>query len=79
MIYRNHWEIELTNHATLRAIEKEIFPDMIEATIKGGRIKEFGKTHVKFIKEYKRGTVICVGIKRGGNKIDILTIEWGFI
>jgi hypothetical protein len=75
MIYRNKWEIELSDHAIRRAIERNIHPDMVIATIKGGIIEEFGKNNVRFIKKYKRGTVICVGTKRGGNKIDILTIE----
>jgi len=47
---------------------------MVEATIKGGKIKRFGKNNVKFIKNYKNFTVICVG-EIISNKIKILTIE----
>jgi hypothetical protein len=77
MIYRNRWEIEILTHAAIRARQRGILGDVIEATIKGGKLEEFGKNYIKFVKEYKRGKVVCVGEKKGINKIDILTIEWG--
>ena len=49
---------------------------MIEATLKGGKIKRFGKNNVKFIKKYKKFTVICVD-EIVGDKIKIVTIERG--
>ena len=70
------YEIEIKRHAFIRALEREITPDMIEATLKGGKIKRFGKNNVKFIKKYKKFTVICVD-EIVGDKIKIITIERG--
>ena len=47
---------------------------MIEATLKGGKIERFGKHNVRFIKDYKKFIVICVG-QMIGTKIKIFTIE----
>jgi len=68
------YDIEIKRHAFIRAMERGITPDMIEATLKGGRIKRFGKNNVKFFKEYKNTTVICVD-EIIGTKIKIVTIE----
>lgn len=68
------YEIEIKRHAFIRALEKGITPDMIEATIKGGKIEQFGKSNVKFVKKYKRFTVVCVD-EIAGYKIKIVTIE----
>lgn len=68
------YEIEIKRHAFIRAMQRGITPDMIEATLKGGRIKRFGKNNLKFFKTYKRFTVICVD-QIIGNKIKIVTIE----
>lgn len=68
------YDIEIKRHAFIRAMERNVTPDMIEATLKGGRIKKFGKHGIKLFKEYKRFTVICVG-HMIGTKIKILTIE----
>ncbi len=68
------YNLEIKRHAFIRAMERGVSPDMIEATIKGGRIEAFGKNYVKFIKRYKRCTVICVG-ERIGLNIKIITIE----
>lgn len=71
---RTKYEIEIKHHAFKRAMQRSITPDMIEATIKGGKIKRFGKNYVKFIHRYKKFDVICVG-EIAGMKIKILTIE----
>jgi hypothetical protein len=76
-IIRGKWEVQLTTHAIMRAKDKGIYPFMIYATIKGGRIKKFGKNYVKFIMNYKKGTVICVGERKSSNIIKILTVECG--
>lgn len=70
------YEIEIKRHAFIRSSERKITPDMVEATIKGGKIKRFGKNNIKFIKKYKRFTVICVG-EIIGTKIKIFTVEKG--
>lgn len=67
-------DIEIKRHAFLQALKRGIYPDFIEATIKGGKIKRFGKNYVKFIKSYKRFDVICIG-QIIGNIIKIVTIE----
>lgn len=72
----SQYSIEIRRHAFLRALEREITPDMIEATLKGGRIKRFGKRNVKFIKRYKNFDVVCVG-EIIGTTIKVFTVEKG--
>lgn len=50
---------------------------MINATVKGGEIKRFGKNYIKFVKRYKKGDLICVGEVKEIGKIKIFTVEWG--
>ncbi len=70
----NSENIEITRHAFIRALQRDITPDMVEATLRGGKIKKFGKNNIKFYKRYKRFTVVCVGEIKG-ETIKILTIE----
>jgi hypothetical protein len=77
MIYRNRYIIEISFHARKMAIERGVTFDMIESSIKTGRIERFGKNGIKFISRYKRGNVICVGERKFENYIKILTIERG--
>ena len=72
----SQYTLEISRHAFLRALEREITPDMIEATLKGGKIKKFAKRNVKFIKSYKDFDVICVG-EIIGTTIRIFTVEKG--
>lgn len=78
MIYRNKWEIQISEHAYRRADQRNVTGDMISATIRVGRIKWLGKDTIKFINRYKGGTLICVGKRKGGNRIKIITVEWRF-
>ncbi|HLD43308.1 MAG TPA: hypothetical protein VJB08_04980 [Candidatus Nanoarchaeia archaeon] len=66
--------VEIKRHAFIRAMERDVTPDMIEATLKGGKVERFGKHNVRFIKDCKRFTVICVG-QMIGARIKIFTIE----
>jgi hypothetical protein len=75
MINRNHYIIEISLHAQEMARERGITFDMIESTIKTGRIERFGKNGIKFISKYKRGSVICLGERKFGNYVKIITIE----
>ncbi len=75
MFARNR-EIWIKSHAIKRARQRNIDPLMIRATIKGGKIKKFGKDYIKFFKKYKKGIVICIG-EDIGSCIIIKTIEWG--
>ena len=68
------YEFEIRRHALIRAMQRGVTPDMVEATLKGGKIVRFGKNNLKFYKEYKRFTVICVD-QIIGAKIKIVTIE----
>lgn len=77
IISRHPWAFEISDHALRKAKERGIHSFMIEAAIKCGRIEHFGKNYMKFIMEYKRGKLICVGEKKACNLIRILTIEWG--
>ena len=70
----SQYEIEIKRHAFIRAMERGITPDMIEATIKGGTVKRFSKNNVKFIKKYKHFQVTCVD-EIIGHRIKIVTIE----
>lgn len=69
-----NYEIEIRRHAFIRAIERGVTPDMIEATLKGGKITRHGKGKFMFSKDYKRFTVICVD-EVCANIIRIVTIE----
>lgn len=77
MIYRNHWEIWLSKHAREQAWWRGITADMIEAALKTGEIEKLGKNRIIFKCKYKRGAIICVGERKSGNSISILTVEWG--
>ncbi len=68
------YEFEIKRHAFIRAMQRSVTPDMIEATLKGGKIERFGKHNVRFVKDYKRFEVVCVG-QMIGTTIKIFTIE----
>ncbi len=68
------YEFEIKRHALIRAMQRGVTPDMIEATLKGGSIERFGKNNVRFYKRYRRFTVICVD-EVCGDRIKIVTIE----
>jgi len=68
------YDFEIKRHAFIRAMERGVTPDMIEATLKGGKIERYAKHGIRFVKEYKRFTVICVG-QMIGTEIRIFTIE----
>mgnify|MGYP006287947069 CR=1 FL=1 len=74
MISTDRYEIILTRHAFIQADRRGITADMIEATLKGGKVYHFGKKNVRFVKRYKQMTVICVD-EIVGDKISIVTIE----
>ncbi len=71
---RTKYRFEIKRHAFIRAMQRRVTPDMIEATLQGGRVEYFGKNNVKFVQDYKRVVVVCVG-EIVGETIKILTIE----
>jgi hypothetical protein len=70
------YSIEISRHALLRALERGITPDMVEATINGGLLLRFAKNNIRLVKCYKNFKVICIG-EMIGNRIKIITIERG--
>lgn len=68
---RTKYIIEVKHHVFRRAMQRSINPDLIENTIKNGKIERFGKNHIKFISK----SIICIG-EISGLKLKILTIEW---
>ena len=69
-------EVVLSRHALLRARKRNILPDVVEATLRNGKIARFGKNLVKFRKKHREGSVICIG-EVFGECIIIRTICWG--
>jgi len=67
---RTKYDLEIKHHVFLRAMQRGITPDLIEITIKNGKIERFGKNYVKFTSN----SVICVG-EISGLKLKIITIE----
>lgn len=72
----SNYELEIRHHVFIRALERGIHPDLIEDTLKKGKIERYGKHGVKFISKGSKRTIICVG-QMIGNKIKIFTIEEG--
>lgn len=72
----HNYELKLTRHAFTRALGRGITPDILEATIYGGKIARFGKHGIKFARKYNTRTVVCVGLIEG-TKLKILTVEVG--
>jgi hypothetical protein len=70
------YEIVITRHAMIRALEREITPDMIHATIKGGNLSRFGRRNIRFVKDYGEFRMICVD-DIIGETIRIVTVEKG--
>ena len=70
------FEFEISRHAFIRAMERGVTPDMIEATLCGGKVVRHGKNRYKFCMKYSDFTVICVD-RVEGERIVIVTIEVG--
>lgn len=75
MISKNHWRIDVSRHALLAAAKRNITQDTIEATIRSGETRHFGKNGLKFVKRYKDRCVICVGEIKTYDRIKIFTVE----
>lgn len=70
------YNVEIKHHVFRRALERGIYPDLIEETILKGKIERFGKHGMKFISKGAKRTIICVG-EIIGTKLKIITIEEG--
>lgn len=76
-IYFCDKEILIRTHVFKRALERKLtVPEDILSTIKTGKIKRFGNNLIKFVKDAKKGTIVCIG-EEVGNCIIIRTIERG--
>lgn len=54
------YKIIITQHAAEQAYRRRIHEDIIEDTIQQGKMEYFGKNNVKFVKEYRKGTICCM-------------------
>ncbi|MFH1255774.1 MAG: hypothetical protein V1494_00640 [Candidatus Diapherotrites archaeon] len=54
------YHIVISRHAFVRAVQRRIHPDLIEDTVKTGKMKRFGKNNVKIEKRFKHYTITCV-------------------
>ena len=64
------YKIEIKHHTFKRALQRKINPDLIENTIKTGKVTKQGKNYIKFIGK----NIICIG-QISQDKIKIITIE----
>ncbi|HIH15964.1 MAG TPA: hypothetical protein HA252_01010 [Candidatus Diapherotrites archaeon] len=71
---KGNYEVLLKRHAFLRALQRQVHPGLIEATIETGRMVRFGKDRVKFVKRFREFTASCVD-EIVGHTIRIVTIE----
>ncbi len=63
------FEIEISKHAFLQAIKRDITPDLVENTLQTGKQTRFGKNYIRFTSK----KINCVGEIKG-MKIKIITI-----
>ena len=78
MIYpRGAWVFEISRHARAKACQKMITQDMINQTLASGEMAWFGKNYVRFRRRYGRRSVTCVGERKQGNVIKVMTVGWG--
>ena len=57
---KGQYRIIITRHATEQVYRRRIHENIIENTIQQGKMEYFGKNNVKFIKEFRRGTICCM-------------------
>ena len=70
------YEVEITHHAFKQALARGIHPDLIEDTLRKGKVQQFGKHGVRFVSAGSKRRIICVG-QIVADKLTIFTIEEG--
>jgi hypothetical protein len=76
-LFIHNRDVWFSTHAIKQAVAKKIdYPDRVFSAVCSGKMRRFGKNHVKFIKKSEKGSIICVGIDTG-QAIVIKTIEKG--
>ena len=71
---KGRYEIVIKRHAFLRALQRRIHPDLVEDVLESGKMVRFGRNRVKFVKRFRKFTVVCVD-EIVGQSIRIVTIE----
>ena len=72
----SNYDLVIKRHVFERAMERGIHPDLIENSIKKGKIYRFGKRGIKFVCKGSKRTIICIG-EISGCQLKIITIEEG--
>jgi|TARA_B100000315_G_C14050568_1_gene351692 hypothetical protein len=70
------YDVVIKRHVFEQAMKRGIHPDMIEDTVRKGKMQRFGKHGVKFVNKGSKRTIICVG-EITGTELKIITIEEG--
>lgn len=69
-------DVEIKRHVFVHALARGIHPDLIEDTLRKGKMERYGKHGVKFVSRGSKRTIICVG-QMVGTRIAIFTIKEG--
>ncbi len=72
----SRYQIEISRHAFIRALQRGIDPDAIEDVLQNGKIERYGKQGIKFVQRGSKRTLICIG-ELVNERIKIFTIEEG--
>ncbi|HLC79771.1 MAG TPA: hypothetical protein VJG83_05120 [archaeon] len=70
---KGKYEIIFMRHAILRAIERNITPDVVENAVMTGSFHRFGKNRMKIIKKLRKMQIVCID-EIIGNTIKIVSI-----
>ncbi|MBI2139167.1 DUF4258 domain-containing protein [Candidatus Woesearchaeota archaeon] len=70
------YDVVIKRHAFMRALERGVHPDLIEAALQKGRVERFGKHGIKFVSKGSKRTIVCIG-EIAGSTIKIITVEEG--
>ena len=73
----NNKDVYISVHAIKRPRERDVvYPDQVYNVLMTGKIKKFAKNHIKIIKKFNKGSIICIG-EDLGECIIIKTIQRG--
>ena len=64
MLRKNGHKIILSRHAFIRAMQRGVSPDIIEAVLQTGAMSRFGKNRVKFTKKFRKDSYIKSNIRK---------------
>ncbi len=76
-LYFNGKPVIIRMHVIQRAEERGIlYPDQVLQVVNEGKVKRFGKRGIKFVKQSREGSIVCVG-EETSQTVTIKTIEYG--